>query len=140
VLSYVLSEYGHVNTTDHYYGDPGAGNITDKFHPVLAAEFETFNDVMVAGFVLGLHIVEQATTGTYHLQQSIAGAVILLVEFQVLGEFLYSTCQHRNLYLGRTSVRGMSPEFFLNCALNLRIHTVFEPYSLSLSLRFLIIC
>jgi len=95
---------------------------------------------MVARLVLGLHIVEQATTCTYHLQQPIAGAVILLVEFQVFGELFDSTCQHRYLYLGRTSVCGMSPEFFLNCALYLRIHTVSEPYSLSLSLRFLIIC
>ena len=51
----------------------------------LATQLESLDDILIALLILVLQVIEKATPGADHLQQTIAGTVILLVQFQVFG-------------------------------------------------------
>ena len=60
---------------------------------------------MVTLYVRLLQIIKQTPTLRDHLQQASAGMVVFLVRLEMLGEFVDSLAQQRNLDRGRTRVR-----------------------------------
>lgn len=70
----------------------------------LLSETELLNDGAVAIDVLLLEIVQKIAALTYHLKKTAARVVVVVVEFQVLGEVGNSLGENGDLYLGRACV------------------------------------
>ena len=70
----------------------------------LAADAEPLDKGPVSVDVGLSEVVEQATTPTHEKQQSPAAVVVVLVEFQVLGELSDPMRQNRDLDLGASGI------------------------------------
>ena len=71
---------------------------------ILLSESELFDDSAVTSDVLVLEILEKVTSLTYHLEQSATAVVVLLVDLEMLCEFIDSLGENSDLNLGRTCV------------------------------------
>jgi hypothetical protein len=73
----------------------------------LAAKTESLDQGAVALNVDALQVTEQSTTATNKQQKTTARVVVVLVFFQVFGQFRNTVRQKSNLDLGRTGVTGV---------------------------------
>jgi len=70
----------------------------------LLTDAQLLNDGTVAVNLAVLEVVEHPAALTYQFQQAEAGAVVLLVHFQMLREVLNAVGEQSNLRLGRTGI------------------------------------
>jgi hypothetical protein len=70
----------------------------------LMSQFQLLGDRLVAGQVGVMQVVQQPPPLANHYQQTTAGAVILLVGLQVLGQMVDALGQQRDLHVGRTGI------------------------------------
>jgi hypothetical protein len=78
-------------------GKEGSGRL-------LASQAEALDQALVACRVFSVEVVQQAPALTDHSEQSAAGVVVLLVDLEVLGEFVDTRSEKRHLDLGRSCV------------------------------------
>ena len=83
----------------------------------LFSQIQTGNDLSVSFDVLGLEVVEEVSSLTYHLKKASSGVMILLVYLEVLGKVVDSLSEDSDLYLGRTSIGLVSSVSFDNSSL-----------------------
>jgi hypothetical protein len=67
--------------------------------PRSATQFEALDDLLVAGLVLGPHVVEQPAPLAHHLEQAAAGVVVFLVLFEVVRQTIDAFGQDGDLDL-----------------------------------------
>ena len=62
-----------------------------------------------------LEIIKQFSATRDHLKQATSGVVVLFVDLEMLGQFVYALRQQRDLYLRRTCVRpvGLVVAYYL---------------------------
>ncbi len=77
----------------------------------LLPQAELGDELEVAGAVDPLEVLEQAGPGRDHLEQAAAGAVVVAVGFEVLGEAFDSLREYRDLDLRRAGVVGVALMF-----------------------------
>ena len=71
---------------------------------LLLSETKLLNDSSVSLDVYLLEVVEEVSSVTYHLKETAAAVVVLMVALKVLGEVSYSVSKDSDLYLGRACV------------------------------------
>ena len=76
----------------------------------LLADTETVDQLSVAAWVPATHVTQQAPPLADHLEQAEPPVMIVLVNFEMLGEVADAFGQHRNLDLGRSAVTIMLTE------------------------------
>src|SRR5262245_2566041 len=86
----------------------------------LLTDTERLDHGAVAVDVLGLEIVQEATTLAYQHEQATARMVILRVHLEVLGEIRNPFRKQSDLNFGRTRVTGFPGEFLDDCRLTFR--------------------
>jgi hypothetical protein len=89
---------------------------------MLPTEFESLYERLVPLFIPALQIVQKAPARTHHLDQPIAGAVILAVDFQMLREVFHPPRQKGDLYLAGTRILLVSLILFSNRFFGCFIH------------------
>ena len=89
---------------------------------LLLSQTELFNDSSVSFDVHLLEVVEKVSSVTYHLEESAAAVIVLVVALEMLGEVSYSVSEDSDLNLGRTCVTLMSCVLRDNCLLFLNCH------------------
>ena len=82
------------------------GQIRGEWPPqvLLLANTEFMDYVLVTLGIVVLEVVQQATSLANHHQETAAGGVILLVRFEVFGQFADAFAQHRDLDLRAAGV------------------------------------
>ena len=78
----------------------------------LLAQLELFRHRLVAADVGVLQVIEQAAALADHHQQTTAGAVILFVALQMLGQMVDALRQERDLHIRGTRVLGVRLKLF----------------------------
>jgi len=78
----------------------------------LLADTELCDYVAVAIGIVRLQVVQQAAAFAHEHQQTTARCVILLVCFEMLGQFANPLTQNRDLDFGGTGVRIVGAEAF----------------------------
>jgi len=78
----------------------------------LPAQLELLGKLVVTIRVCIVEIIQETTALSDHLEQATTGAVILLVDLQVLGQLVDALGQERNLNVGRTGVFFMQAHVF----------------------------
>ena len=84
------------------------------------------NDCTIALDILLLEVVEKVSSVTYHLLETAAAVVVVVVSLEVLGEVLDAAGKKRDLYLGRTGVALVGLVSVDNCLLFVLDHDVFH--------------
>ena len=79
---------------------------------VLLLESERFDEFCVRSSVFALQVLQQTTAFCDLLHQTAAGAKVLAVGFEVLGELLHFGRQNCDLHLWGTGVRIVCSELF----------------------------
>ncbi len=77
--------------------------------PSLIPESEFLNDLAVSVDFRPLHVIEEAATGTNHLEQAAATVMVLLVRAEMVGEVVDALREEGYLHPGRTGVRFVRP-------------------------------
>src|ERR1700679_1897205 len=72
---------------------------------ILLADAQLADDFAIAVGVVLLQVIEQAAALAHQHQQTAAGAVVLLVRLEVLGQLADALAQDRNLYLRAAGIR-----------------------------------
>jgi len=92
---------------------------------MLSSQTELCDDRTVAFDIVLLEVAEKVTSMTYHLVQTAAAVMVLLVCLQVLSESVDSVSQDRDLYFGGSCVTVMNLVLFdKSCLLFLCDHFV----------------
>src|SRR5580704_12136912 len=78
----------------------------------LLADTEFADHVAIAVGIVRLQVIQQTAALTDQLQEATPGSMVLLMGFEVFGQFANPLTQNRNLDLRRAGVRCMSPETF----------------------------
>jgi hypothetical protein len=92
---------------------PGCAHaVVDIRNPQLAADANTLDQSLIALFVFALHIVEQTSTQTHHLEESATRMMILGVGLKMLGQVFDPLRKDRDLDLGGTCVTRLGFVFF----------------------------
>jgi hypothetical protein len=78
----------------------------------LLAQLELLGDGLVTGGVGGVEIIQQPPALADHDQQSTAGAVILLVCLEMLGEVVDTLGEERDLHVSGTGILCVELEIF----------------------------
>src|SRR5664279_3747567 len=78
----------------------------------LAADAESFDQLLVPRLIDTLDVVEERTAGLHQLEQPTAGMVILAVELEVLGQVVDALRQDRDLNFRRAGIVGFGGIFF----------------------------
>src|SRR5215470_5046524 len=73
---------------------------------VLAAQSKALNQLLVAGIVLALEIIEQAPPLPDHDKKAAARMEILLVRLQMLGQIVDALAEDGDLHLRRACIVG----------------------------------
>lgn len=87
-----------------YFKTLGEGEFPLPLWFILFIKLELVGKLFPALLVLSLEVAEQAAAVAYHLQESAAGVVVLLVLLQVLGDLLDFLSQDCYLYFRGTGV------------------------------------
>ena len=88
----------------------------------LLSQTELFNDSAVTLDVCLLKVAEKISSVTYHLLQTSAAVMVLVVGLEVLGKVLDPVCEERDLHLGRTCIALVSSVSLNNCLLFVLLH------------------
>src|SRR3712207_5066939 len=88
---------------------PLACEIYSECYRRLPAQAELSDERPVALHVFVLQVFEQPTPLAYHLEQTAARVIVVLVLAQVLSEVRYSLGEHRDLHLRRPRVVLVGP-------------------------------
>ena len=78
----------------------------------LLADTELGDHVAVAIGIMCLQVVQQAAALAYEHQEATARCMVLLMSFEVLGQFANPLTQNRDLDFGGTGVRIVGAEAF----------------------------
>jgi len=76
------------------------------------AQLELFGDRLVTAQVGVLQVIQQAAALADHHQQTAAGAMILHIALQMLGQMVDPLREQRDLHIRRPSVLGVRLELF----------------------------
>ena len=88
----------------------------------LLSQTELFNNCTVAVDVCLLKVAKKVSSVTYHLLETSAAVVILVVALEVLCKGLDSLCEKCDLHLGRTCVALVGSISLDNCLLFVFLH------------------
>ena len=69
-----------------------------------AADAVLFDDLLVAGNVLALDIVQELAAQADHLQKATTGVVVLLVRLEVVGQFVDAVGEDGDLHFRRAGI------------------------------------
>ena len=75
----------------------------------LAAQAQTFDQVLIAGLILAFDIVEQFAAGRDHFQKATATVVVFLMSLEVFCQRRDARGQDGDLYFWRSCVAFFSP-------------------------------
>ena len=98
-------------------GSSGYSPLCPRVIKILLTNAKFFDSSSVSFDVLGLEVVEEVSSLTYHLKKASSGVMILLVYLEVLGKVVDSLSEDSDLYLGRTSIGLVSSVSFDNSSL-----------------------
>ena len=93
---------------------------------ILLSDTQLCNDCTVALDINLLKVVKKVSSVTYHLLETAAAVVVVVVSLEVLGEVLDAVGKKRDLYLGRTGVALVGLVSVDNSLLFVLDHDVFH--------------
>jgi hypothetical protein len=90
----------------------------------LLSEFQFYKKRSVSFDVELFEIVQKTSSGTYHLQQTSARMVVVVMHFKVFGEVVYALRKQSHLHFGTSRVALVRRKFGDNFSLSLLVHVL----------------
>ena len=91
----------------------------------LTAQFQTLNDILITRLIRSRQIIKKLSASAYHLNEAVAGIMVMLVGFQVLGQLVNPVGKQGRLNAGRPAVFVMTLKGLLYFAFVFIFHFFF---------------